>query len=137
VWGLVLRCYTGSDQVCFGYLASGRDAAVRRIEETVGPFINMLVCRMNVHGSSRTGQLVEQVQANYLAGLDHQHCSLAQIQHALNLSGRPLFNTLMSVQRVSPSLLGNLDNSFTSPAITFKTADSHDPTEVSRNACNG
>jgi amino acid adenylation domain-containing protein/non-ribosomal peptide synthase protein (TIGR01720 family) len=131
VWGLVLRCYTGSDQVCFGYLASGRDVAVKGIEAIIGPFINMLVCRINASGTSHVGPLVEQVQIDYLAGLDHQHCSLAQMQHALNLSGRPLFNTLMSVQRASSSPNGQGKISDPS-AISFKSIESHDPTEVSR-----
>jgi amino acid adenylation domain-containing protein/non-ribosomal peptide synthase protein (TIGR01720 family) len=130
VWGLVLRCYTGSDQVCFGYLASGRDAAVDGIEDAVGPFINMLVCRMDVVGSSLVGELVEHVQENYLASLDYQHCSLAQIQHGLKLSGQPLFNTLMSVQRLSKTpVLGNANADL--PAISFQSIGSNDPTEVS------
>jgi amino acid adenylation domain-containing protein/non-ribosomal peptide synthase protein (TIGR01720 family) len=129
-WALVLRAYTGSEEVCFGYLASGRDAAVAGIEEAVGPFINMLVCRMKLASTSCVRDLVKQVQTDYLAGLDHQHCSLAQIQHALNLSGRPLFNTLMSVQRGSSSP-DNGDDTIDHHAIAFKSLDSHDPTEVS------
>jgi amino acid adenylation domain-containing protein/non-ribosomal peptide synthase protein (TIGR01720 family) len=133
VWGLVLRCYTGSDQLCFGYLASGRDIAVAGIEDVIGPFINMLVCRVDVDGASDVHQLVEQIQANYLAGLGHQHCSLAQIEHALDLSGTPLFNTLMSIQRIpSPSSPSSGQASEEKqPVIAFKNIGSHDPTEVS------
>jgi amino acid adenylation domain-containing protein/non-ribosomal peptide synthase protein (TIGR01720 family) len=128
-WGLVLRCYTGSDQICFGYLASGRDTAVKGIEEAVGPFINMLVCRMNINAASCAIELVQQVQMDCIAALDHQHCSLAQIQHALKLSGRPLFNTLMSIQRGSSSSDTGFQES-DGPTIAFKSLDSHDPTEV-------
>jgi amino acid adenylation domain-containing protein/non-ribosomal peptide synthase protein (TIGR01720 family) len=131
VWGLVLRCYTGSDQVCFGYVASGRDIPLEGVDDIVGPFINMLVCRMDIAGSSTVKQLVQQVQEGYLAGLEHQHCSLAQIQHALGLSGKPLFNTLMSIRRVlSPSSSNGQFCSEKSPVIEFKSIGSHDPTEV-------
>jgi amino acid adenylation domain-containing protein/non-ribosomal peptide synthase protein (TIGR01720 family) len=129
VWGLVLRCYTGSDQVCFGYLASGRDAAVQGIEDAIGPFINMLICRIDFLGTARVGQLVEQVQAGYLAGLEYQHCSLAQMQHGLNLSGRPLFNTLMSIHRPSQSALPEGGDEV--PAVSFNSLGGRDPTEVS------
>lgn len=135
VWGLVLRCYTGSDQICFGYLASGRDVAVEGIEETVGPFINMLICHMNMTANSRIGELVKNVQADYLAGLEHQHCSLAQIQHALDLAGQPLFNTMMSVQKTSSS--SNIpDGDSGTPTLSFENIGSHDPTEVSDTNCN-
>jgi amino acid adenylation domain-containing protein/non-ribosomal peptide synthase protein (TIGR01720 family) len=139
VWGLVLRCYTGSDQVCFGYLASGRDIAVDGIEGVVGPLINMLMCRMDMNLMSQASQLVQEVQAGYLAGLEHQHCSLAQIQHELNLVGRPLFNTIMSVQRASSSVDVEPDATLSSAAvksdlIVFKNVDAYDPTEASDTA---
>ncbi|XTI94683.1 nonribosomal peptide synthetase [Cenococcum geophilum] len=123
VWALILRCYTGSDQVCFGYLTSGRDVAVDGIEDAIGPFINMLVCCMDMRATSQMKQLIEQVQVDYLAGLEHQHCSLAQIQHGLNLSGRPLFNTAMSIQRM-PS-----DNAERQTTLLFQGVGGHDPTE--------
>jgi amino acid adenylation domain-containing protein/non-ribosomal peptide synthase protein (TIGR01720 family) len=129
VWGLVLRCYTGSDQVCFGYLVSGRDVAVEGIEEVVGPFINMLICRMEVTRINAP-QLVEQIQAGYLAGLEYQHCSLAQMQHGLNLAGRPLFNTIVSVQRASSTSATGVDI-VESDGISFRNVDAYDPTEVS------
>lgn len=124
VWGLVLRSYTGSDHVCFGYLSSGRDIPVEGIEGAVGPFINMLVSRVDAVPTSSVSQLVRDIQEGYLAGLEHQYCSLAQIQHSLNLSGRPLFNSLMSVQRV-PSI------SREKPTISFDVLGGNDPTEVS------
>jgi amino acid adenylation domain-containing protein/non-ribosomal peptide synthase protein (TIGR01720 family) len=129
VWGLVLRCFCNSDQVCFGYLSSGRNAPVESIDETVGPFINMMVSRVDARGATRVTQLVKQVQDGYLAGLEHQHCSLAQIQHGLTLEGRPLFNTVMSIQRALDSDTDG-DDKIEIPAISFKSLTSHDPTEV-------
>ncbi|RZJ27662.1 MAG: hypothetical protein EOO48_11410, partial [Flavobacterium sp.] len=35
-WGLVLKQYIGSEDVCFGYLSSGRDAPLDGIEQGVG-----------------------------------------------------------------------------------------------------
>jgi amino acid adenylation domain-containing protein/non-ribosomal peptide synthase protein (TIGR01720 family) len=126
VWGLLLRAYIGSDQVCFGYLASGRDVLVDGIEEAIGPFINMLICNIDVAGMPSIGKLVQKVQAGYLAGLEHQNCSLAQIQHELSLSGTPLFNTLMSVQRISspPSSLKVATSSLSSSISSSLSASS-------------
>ena len=123
VWGLLLRTYTNSDDVCFGYLASGRDIAVRGIEELVGPLINMLVCRLQVPSTNGMAETVRRVQADYVEALKHQNCSLAEMSHALNLSDTSLFNTIMSIQRVHdvPS----------DDAIQFKSMGGYDPTEVS------
>jgi hypothetical protein len=125
VWGLVLRAYTGSSNICFGYLSSGRDLPIDRINEIAGPLINMLVCRMDVPDTADLVEVVQRVQSDYLTGLEHQHCSLAQMQHGLNLRGRPLFNTVMSVQRLSSNSGGQYQ-----PPITFDNIGAHDPTEV-------
>ncbi|KAI9848835.1 MAG: NRPS [Sclerophora amabilis] len=123
-WGLVLRTYTGSDQVCFGYMASGRDVPVDGIDDAVGAFINMLVCRLDVMGSVPVIQAVELMQGDFLNGLSHQHCSLAEIQHSLNLpSGQALFNTMLSLQR------SMAEDALETSDILFQNAGGQDPTE--------
>lgn len=124
VWGLVLQHYTGSDDVCFGYLTSGRDILVDGIEDAIGPFINMLVRRLKMGSASRVREFLEQLQTEYLNILDHQHCSLAEVQNELRLSGQPLFNTAMSIQRMISS------NQKNGSGIGFKLIDGYDPTEV-------
>jgi len=103
-WGLTLRCYADSDQVVFGYLTSGRDSSVPGIKDTVGPFINMLVCRMDMTGPNRLGAIIDQVQTDYMESLPHRYISLAEVQHALKLSGATLFNTCLSYQRLESEL---------------------------------
>lgn len=122
-WGLVLRCYTGLDQVCFGLLSSGRDAPVAGIEDAVGAFITMLVCRLNLTGTNPLIQVLERAREDLTCSLPHQYCSLANIQHALELSGQPLFNTVMSFHKEPDP-----ESSETS-ALTFNTISGHDPTE--------
>lgn len=126
-WGLILRSYCSSDQVCFGYLGSGRDIDLEGVEQTVGPFISMLVCRLDLRDDSGISEVISKVQTDYLTGLEHQHYPLSQIQHDLGLSGTQLFNTIMSVQRVSP-------NDGSTPVLTFQSVGAHDPTEV---GCEG
>lgn len=126
-WGLVLRSYTGSDDVLFGYIASGRDVPLSGIADAVGLFINLLVCRVNAAPGSSLHELVEKFKADYVAGLVHQHCALAEIQHALDLSGQALFNTVMSIQIEGGS---TTDDEFEA-GITFSPIAAQDPTEVS------
>lgn len=105
-WGLTLRCYTDAEDVCFGYLSSERDSPVAGVDATVGPLINMLVCRVKVSADIRLLQVLEQVQKDLMDSLPYKHTSLADVQHALGLSETPLFNTCISYRklpRTSPS----------------------------------
>lgn len=122
-WSIVLRLYTGVDDVTYGYLVSGRDVALPGIAKTVGPLINMMISRTHLSPSSTISALVQKKQSEYAAGIEHQACSLAQVQHALGLSNQRLFNTMISIQALS--------NKQTSDqmALNFQGIGSHDPTE--------
>jgi non-ribosomal peptide synthetase component F len=102
IWGLVLRAYTGSDEVCFGFITSGRDVPIQGVNDIVGTFINMLVCRMNLAKSNNLKDIISAAHSDYLSSLPHQHASLAQIQHQLGLQGQRLFNTAMTVLKQDP-----------------------------------
>lgn len=121
-WGLVLKLYTGMDDVCFGYIAAGRDAPVDDIYNAVGPYINLLVCRLNLSGNVMVGQVLDKLQDDYLNSLPHQHISLAKIQHALEIPGLQLFNTSMSLQRQAAA--------GPEPKVSLEVVDQVDPTEV-------
>ena len=122
-WALMLRSYLGSDDVCFGYLASGRDAPVEGIEDTIGAFINMLVFRFRFTPTMSLETLFQDAQDDYLQSLPHQHCSLAKVQHELGGSNKSLFNTAMSIQSSAAS--GGKEEE----GITFEPIVAHDPSE--------
>jgi non-ribosomal peptide synthetase component F len=116
--------YTGSDEVCFGYMTSGRDAPIRGIQDTaVGAFVNMLICRLNLSDNLPLGQALSRIQTDFVDSVAHQSCSLADVQHELQLSGMSLFNTGFTFQK-RPSSKGPDDS-----ALLFEVLDTHDPTE--------
>jgi amino acid adenylation domain-containing protein len=123
-WGLVLRTYTGADQICFGYLVSGRDLPIEGIESAVGAFINMIVCRLDITAATSGAALVQEVHQDFLRGLPYQQCSLAEIQHHLGLGGSSLFNTALSLQRPE-------SQDINSSSISLSKIFDNDPTEVS------
>lgn len=128
-WSLVLRCYVGSDDVCFGYLASGRDIALPGIEDAVGLFINMLVCRLQLDDSLPIMTLLEQNESNFVRSLENQHCSMAKIQHDLGLHRDPLFNSIISYQARAATGTSDLDGHLNGQAARLDTVDIDDPTE--------
>ena len=127
-WALVLRRYTAQDDVCFGNLSAGRDAPVDGIQNTVGAFINMLVCRVNF-ASQRNRTLTDvfrKVQSDFVESLPYQQCPLARIQHGLELpAGEAMFNTACSLQSQGSSGEGVGEVN----TIRFEEVAGHDPTE--------
>ncbi|KAF9768166.1 nrps5 single domain, non-ribosomal peptide synthase-like protein [Fusarium sp. DS 682] len=123
-WSLVLRAFTGSDSVCFGYLTSGRDVPVDRIEAMVGPLISMLIASTTFSDDAQSAlELLQTINRSYIDSLPHQHCSLGNIQHALGVSNTGLFNTVMSLQKIT-------EEDETPEQLGFDIVDSHDPSEV-------
>ncbi|OQD78770.1 hypothetical protein PENANT_c082G03126 [Penicillium antarcticum] len=106
-WGIVLRVYTGSESICFGYLNACRDIPVQDAHDISGPLINLLICRLYLSDESSVLSTLAGNHAAYAQSLDHQHCSLAKVMHSLNLSGQPLFNTAMSLQKDATGLFSD------------------------------
>ena len=129
-WALTLACYVGTNDVCFGYLVSGRDAAlIEGSMDAVGPFINMATQRVKLN-SEEDGQLtvlrlLEAVQEDQLGIMPYAQASLAEVQHALNLpGGMALFDTCISYRRRQPEV-EKADGSI----VCEDVGTIHDPTE--------
>jgi amino acid adenylation domain-containing protein/non-ribosomal peptide synthase protein (TIGR01720 family) len=120
-WALVLRIFSGTDSVCYGYLSSGRDAPLSDIENAVGPYIHMLVCRQIFEANDSTLKALEIMQEDFLQAIPHQHVSLSEIQSALGLTGQKLFNTAMSFQRYPQT---------EKETLSLEAVYDFDPTEV-------
>ena len=123
-WAIVLREFTGSDDVCFGYLSAGRDAPVNGIQDMVGIFINMLCCRVQFSSEQTLTDVSKKVSADYISSIPHQSCSLASIQHELGRQGQSLFNTTLSIQ--NHTVAGNSKDK----GLSFDLKHAHDPSEV-------
>jgi hypothetical protein len=123
-WAIVLRQFTGSDDVCFGYLSAGRDAPVNGIQDMIGIFINMLCCRVQFSRQQTLVDVSKQVQDDYIRSIPHQSCSLASIQHELGWQGQSLFNTTLSIQNHS------VGGATKEKGLSFDLQHAHDPSEV-------
>lgn len=123
-WAVTLWLYTGDDDVCFGYLASGRDLPVQNIEDGVGAYLNTMVSRLKISSVTTVLKALHQVQGDITESLENQHYSLLEMQHMLRLGGERLFNTGISFQTHASRDLG--DNS----TVMFRLKTINDPTEV-------
>ncbi|QHE85934.1 non-ribosomal peptide synthase/polyketide synthase [Hydrogenophaga sp. BPS33] len=108
-WALVLARCSGSDDVVFGTVLSGRLEGTVSMERTVGLFINTLPLRVplkaSVHG------LVHSVNARLRELIEHEHASLVLAQRCSGVApATPLFNSTLNFRhsradmRVSPDI---------------------------------
>ncbi|KAI1636622.1 hypothetical protein F4809DRAFT_641290 [Biscogniauxia mediterranea] len=95
-WGLLLRTYIGTDDVCFGYSTSGRDLPVKGLSHAVGYFSNMLICRLTTDPGKTIAQLLLDVHNERQGAFHHQLVTVASIEHELQMRGDRLFNTCIS-----------------------------------------
>ncbi|AOD24505.1 non-ribosomal peptide synthetase [Rhodococcus sp. p52] len=91
-WGVVLGALTGRTDVVFGATVSGRPPQIPGIEAMVGLFINTVPVRITVRPDDTVGALIDRVQAEQVALLDHHHLDLGTLDRHLGAAVR--FDTL-------------------------------------------
>ena len=96
-WALVLAHFNGRDDVCFGYMGSGRDAPVDGIDRICGPMANLLISRVDLTAPLRS--LFQGIAKNLKEHRQHQQTYFAPVFHKLGLGGKPLFNTMINLLR--------------------------------------
>ncbi|KAH8659922.1 non-ribosomal peptide synthetase [Xylariales sp. PMI_506] len=109
-WAMVLAHFTSMQDVCFGYMSSGRDAPIDGIDRMVGPLANLLVARIDLREPAR--KVLQATSKTSIAHMAMQNVSLAELYHELNLSGQRLFNTSLSIkssEKVENSRLSSIE----------------------------
>lgn len=97
VWAIVVQRYTAMDEVCFGYMTSGRQVPVAGAQDIVGPLFNMLIARVDLPYDATVLSVMQRYQDGFLTSLDHQHQSFAETLHSIGSTSGELFNTLVSI----------------------------------------
>ncbi|KAK4120736.1 hypothetical protein N657DRAFT_579495 [Parathielavia appendiculata] len=96
-WGLVLRCFTGSSRVCFGFQTVGRDDSIPGMRHAVGAFSNTVACSYDLTAFSPLNTALQMVEGLLTASLPHQHFTLAELQHRMGMKGgERLFNSCLT-----------------------------------------
>jgi len=79
-WGLVLRSYTGADNVSFGFKAD---------------HIQILPCNMALVRETSIRHALDSAETNFTRDSSHGNCSLTDLEDALRLEEPRLFNTAL------------------------------------------
>ncbi|EFQ25776.1 amino acid adenylation domain-containing protein [Colletotrichum graminicola M1.001] len=110
VWALVLHAYTGDDDVCFGYLSSGRDLPIADASDIVGPMMSLLVCRVRDVADRTIGDLIDAVRSDFINAMPHQCFSLGKVRRILGMNETSrLFNTIVTAYHTSSTPVAGAD----------------------------
>jgi non-ribosomal peptide synthetase component F len=125
VWSIVLRSFVGCDEVCFGYVVSGRDVPLANVEQAIGTYIGQLPCRIHIQDKDSAMEVAQKLQDDFFNGLSHQHMSMVDLYHSLPGVSGQLFNTNVHYMR-TPS-----QETHDPPMIQFEYKHGIDPSEAS------
>ncbi|MEV6432219.1 amino acid adenylation domain-containing protein [Nocardia sp. NPDC051463] len=79
-WAIVLGAFTSRADVTFGATVSGRPPQIAGIESMIGLFINTVPVRVRLDPAESLGQLLDRIQADQAALLDHDYVGLTDIE---------------------------------------------------------
>ncbi|WP_033262779.1 non-ribosomal peptide synthase/polyketide synthase [Amycolatopsis vancoresmycina] len=120
---LVLRRWSGQDDVAVGTVTSGRDHP--EVQDLVGLFVNTVVLRSNVDGRRSFGELLGTVRRTVLDAFAHQDVPFERIVDELapyrDPSRTPLFEVLVTLQNAGnrlPALAGLTASELALPMTT-------------------
>lgn len=95
-WAAVLARMTGTDDVVFGAVVSGRPPDLPGVETMVGLLINSVPVRVRLSPGQRVGELLARLQDEQFRLIPYHHVPLAEVQR---LSGmNELFDTVLAFE---------------------------------------
>jgi len=92
-WALLLGRITGSQDVVFGAVVSGRPPQLPGVEAMIGLFINMIPVRVQLNPAEPLITMITRLQDHQSTLAAHQHLGLPHLQHLTGMT--ELFDTAM------------------------------------------
>ncbi|KAF3480386.1 nonribosomal peptide synthetase 1 [Arthroderma uncinatum] len=124
-WAMVLRAYTGSHDVCFTYVAAGRDVPLKDVDKMVGLCLSIQPCRARLASNATFLSLAEEMQHEYIESMPYQHYPLTELKARLYPQGsEAMFNTAVSMEWTART------DPYAGSSISFEEIrEQDDPTE--------
>ena len=98
-WALVLRCYTGLEDVCFGYQENGIDGVADGARKLLEESEDISIARMNFDEAVALAKLLDKARDDYARGRRYKYYKPAEDSLGSQLPKPQLFNTAMLLQK--------------------------------------
>ena len=119
-WALLLSRYSGSPDVLYGMVVSGRPQEVPRVGGMVGSFINTLPVRVEVSPEARVSPWLQAVQRRLVELRKFEHSALTDVKGWSGIRAEAaLFDTIVAFENTP---LGGLD---ASERVGLRIASAH------------
>jgi hypothetical protein len=96
-YGLILSCYTKSDDVVFGVIVSGRPTQIPDIQNIVGLLFNTIPLRVRTKGTIKLSDLLNDIQKYFIESQEHHYLNVADF-NKMGLSVRNPIRTLLTFE---------------------------------------
>ena len=94
VWSFLLHEYTGSNEIVFGVVVSGRPDDLPNVEQRVGLYINTQPLHSSMPENGRSDEWLQEIQKHQVSSRQYQYTPLQDIQLWTGVSG-DLFDTIL------------------------------------------
>uniref|UniRef100_UPI0004916139 non-ribosomal peptide synthetase n=1 Tax=Tenacibaculum ovolyticum TaxID=104270 RepID=UPI0004916139 len=84
-WGLILAKYSGSNDVVYGNVVSGRPPELHGMDRCLGLFMNTIPVRIHFKEEEALLDITKRVHDDFLEGTPYHYSSLVEIQNATPL----------------------------------------------------
>ena len=101
VWAVALRRYTGSPQVSFGAVTSGRPAELAQVDRMIGLFANTLPVGVTVPEQGDLGAWLRDLQDRHAHLRRYEFSPLSDIKRWAGVPGQQMFDSLLSLDNYS------------------------------------
>ena len=78
-WAMVQAKLFHLSDLVFGQLVSGRNTATEHLENVIGPCVNIVPVRVQIHPDQRIAELLSMVQAQHAHSIPYETCGLRAI----------------------------------------------------------
>ena|GEM_PF-1987562 len=106
-WAVVLSRLTGSADVVFGSVSSGRPAELPDVDRMIGMFITTLPVPVAVPAAGATGPWLRDLQARYAAIRRYESSPLSDIKRWSGVPGQQLYDSLVVIGNYSFAVEGD------------------------------
>lgn len=119
-WALTLAQLSGSSDVVFGNLISGRNVPLDGVESIVGPCVNIITVRIALAPKITALELLRKVQSQQVAGMPYESLGFREIvQSCTDWPEWTYFSTIVQHQNLAHDYLGQ-QSDFTLDRISYK-----------------
>ncbi len=115
-FGVALQKYSGSEDIVFDKIISGRSISLKNIENTVGLFINTIPVRIKSNESSTLSGLLKETQKQTISANMHGILSLAEVYKTCNIDAKSI-DSLFVFENYFTGDISDIENGPLSPKL--------------------